>query len=53
MLELGSSKHWKVALKLLTGEENMSAKALFEYFEPLIKWLIKENKKFPEDKPGW
>ncbi len=45
MLELGASKHWKEALETLTGERTINANALFEYFEPLTKWLLKENKK--------
>ena len=43
MLELGSSKHWSVALKELTGSPSMNAKPLLEYFKPLYEWLVKEN----------
>ena len=53
MLELGSSKHWSVALKLLTGEERVSAKSMLKYFEPLIKWLEAENSKFSNEMPGF
>lgn len=46
MLELGSSKHWQEALAVLTGEKNVNAEALIEYFKPLHLWLIKENAKY-------
>ena len=45
MLEMGASKHWKYALKVLTGETSLNSNALFEYFKPLTKWLEKENLK--------
>jgi peptidyl-dipeptidase A len=53
MLELGTSKHWTAALRLLTNEGTLNANALFEYFQPLYEWLVKENNKYPNDKPGW
>lgn len=52
MLSLGASHHWTYALNLLTGEKKISAQAIFEYFEPLIKWLKRVNQKNNE-KPGW
>jgi hypothetical protein len=45
MLELGSSKHWSVALEILTGKKEVSPDSLIKYFEPLIEWLIIENSK--------
>lgn len=42
-LELGYSKHWSEALKVLTGSPNISAKALIDYFQPLKDFLKKEN----------
>lgn len=53
MLELGSSKHWTYALRLLTNEDKVSSDAVFEYFKPLEEWLIKENSKYPDDLPGF
>jgi len=45
MLRLGASRPWKEAMKLMTGEPDMSTNAIREYFAPLEKWLTKENKK--------
>lgn len=45
-LSLGLSKHWSETLRIMTdGETKISAEALLEYFEPLHKFLIKENDK--------
>jgi len=30
-------------LEALTGEQSMDASALVQYFDPLTKWLMKEN----------
>lgn len=45
-LKLGASKHWKYALEELTGERALNTNALFEYFNPLIKYLEEEDKKY-------
>jgi peptidyl-dipeptidase A len=50
MLELGQSKPWPEALEALTGEREMDAGALLEYFAPLKKWLDEQNKGMKE---GW
>ncbi|CRL05281.1 CLUMA_CG018154, isoform A [Clunio marinus] len=42
-LSLGFSKHWSEALQELTGESDMSASALMEYFAPLQDFLKKQN----------
>ncbi|XP_006833788.1 PREDICTED: angiotensin-converting enzyme-like [Chrysochloris asiatica] len=42
-LKLGSSKPWPEVLKTLTGESQMSTKALVTYFQPLMNWLVAEN----------
>jgi peptidyl-dipeptidase A len=42
-LELGLSEHWTVALEKLTGETEINAKALLEYFAPLQTFLKKQN----------
>lgn len=39
----GASKNWREALKEATGED-MNAKAMIRYFEPLMQWLKNENK---------
>nr|XP_014345475.1 PREDICTED: angiotensin-converting enzyme-like [Latimeria chalumnae] len=44
-LKLGFSKPWPEAMTLITGQPNMTAEALMKYFEPLTKWLIKQNEK--------
>lgn len=53
MLEMGASKHWSIALETLTGETEVKADAIFEYFKPLQDWLINENSKFFDDLPGF
>ncbi|KAL7025993.1 hypothetical protein ACKWTF_013731 [Chironomus riparius] len=42
-LSLGMSKHWSEALKAMTGETEITGKALVEYFKPLYEYLKKEN----------
>jgi peptidyl-dipeptidase A len=42
-LEMGYSKHWSEALEKLTGETDISAAALLEYFAPLKDFLQKQN----------
>jgi peptidyl-dipeptidase A len=44
MLSLGASKPWQDALFELTGERDMDASAILEYFAPLQKWLEEQNK---------
>jgi peptidyl-dipeptidase A len=44
MLALGSSKPWPEALEAMTGERQMDAGALLEYFAPLHAWLKEQNK---------
>lgn len=44
MLELGSSKPWPEALMAVTGQRQMDAQPMIEYFEPLLKWLEEQNK---------
>jgi peptidyl-dipeptidase A len=43
MLELGQSRPWPEALKVLTGSERMDATAILDYFKPLQVWLEKQN----------
>ena len=50
MLEMGMSRPWPVALKALTGQSEMDATAIRDYFAPLQKWLDEQNKGKPV---GW
>jgi peptidyl-dipeptidase A len=50
MLEMGQSKPWPDALETLTGQRQMDASAILEYFAPLQKWLDEQNK---GQKVGW
>ncbi|XP_054620316.1 angiotensin-converting enzyme isoform X2 [Dunckerocampus dactyliophorus] len=52
VMKLGFSKPWPEAMRMITGQPDMSAKPLMEYFEPLIKWLEEENNK-NDDIRGW
>lgn len=52
MMKLGASKPWPEAMAMITGQTQMSAKPLMEYFNPLINWLKEENKK-NNDILGW
>jgi peptidyl-dipeptidase A len=42
MLALGASKPWPDALEALTGEREMDATAILDYFQPLRQWLEAE-----------
>lgn len=44
-LSLGLSKHWKKSLKEITGEDDLSADAVLEYFAPLYAFLKAHNDK--------
>ena len=50
MLELGASKPWPDALEALTGERQMDARAMADYFAPLKTWLDEQNQGKPV---GW
>jgi len=43
MLSLGASKPWPEAMKALTGQEQMDASAITEYFAPLMGYLKEQN----------
>jgi peptidyl-dipeptidase A len=51
-LALGRSKPWQEALESMTGEKQMDATAILDYFAPLKKWLDEENRKLGAT-PGW
>jgi peptidyl-dipeptidase A len=44
MLSLGASKPWQDALFALTGQREMDASPILEYFAPLQGWLTEQNK---------
>ncbi|TAK59719.1 MAG: peptidase [Bacteroidetes bacterium] len=44
LLKLGATKDWRQVIKEKTGED-ISSKAMLEYFAPLEKFLKKENRK--------
>lgn len=50
MLAMGQSKPWPDALQALTGQREMDASAILDYFAPLQKWLDEQNKGL---KQGW
>jgi len=50
MLEMGVSRPWPDALEALTGERQMDATAVIDYFAPLKKWLDEQNQGHPV---GW
>jgi peptidyl-dipeptidase A len=50
MLEMGLSRPWQDAMFELTGQRNLDATAILDYFAPLQKWLDEQNKGKPV---GW
>jgi peptidyl-dipeptidase A len=44
MLRLGASKPWPDALEAFTGERDLDASAITDYFAPLDRWLTEQNK---------
>ncbi len=50
MMEMGMSRPWPEALHALTGESQVDAGAILEYFAPLHEWLKKQNR---GRKCGW
>uniref|UniRef100_A0A8C6C598 Angiotensin-converting enzyme n=1 Tax=Monodon monoceros TaxID=40151 RepID=A0A8C6C598_MONMO len=51
-MKLGFSRPWPEAMRLITGQPNMSAAAMMTYFKPLLDWLVTENTRHGE-KLGW
>lgn len=43
MLEMGRSKPWPDELEALTGQREMDATAILDYFAPLKSWLDEQN----------
>ena len=44
MMAMGSSRPWPEALEAATGQKQMDATAVLEYFAPLKAWLDEQNK---------
>ncbi len=42
-LEMGRSRPWPDALDAMTGQRQMDASAILDYFAPLMKWLDEQN----------
>ena len=43
MLEMGASRPWPDALEMVTGQREMDATAILDYFAPLQAWLDEQN----------
>jgi len=43
MLSIGRSRPWPEALEAITGERQMDATAMLDYFAPLQQWLDEQN----------
>jgi peptidyl-dipeptidase A len=50
MLAMGLSRPWPDALEVVTGQREMDATAMLDYFAPLKQWLDDQNKGV---KVGW
>jgi len=50
MLAMGLSRPWPDAMEALTGQRQMDATAILDYFAPLKKWLDEQNAGQPV---GW
>jgi peptidyl-dipeptidase A len=44
MLRMGASRPWPEALAAFTGERDLDASAIIDYFAPLDRWLTEQNK---------
>ena len=44
MLAMGASRPWPDALEAITGQREMDAAAILDYFAPLQAWLLEQNK---------
>jgi len=50
MLAIGASRPWPEALAAFTGERDLDASAIVDYFAPLARWLAEQNK---NETCGW
>lgn len=49
MLEMGQSKPWPDAMKVMTGQDKGDASAMLGYFAPLMTWLKEQNRGHESD----
>ena len=50
MLAMGASKPWPDAMEALTGQRELDASAIVDYFQPLMEYLQEQNK---DRQCGW
>lgn len=50
MLAMGASKPWPDAMEALTGQRELDASAIIDYFQPLMDYLQEQNK---DRQCGW
>lgn len=50
MMQLGRSQPWPDAMEALTGQRELDASAIIDYFSPLMVWLNDKNK---DRQCGW
>lgn len=50
MMEMGASKPWQDAMQVMTGQRDLDASAIAEYFAPLKTWLDQKNQ---DRQCGW
>ncbi|MEQ8952803.1 MAG: M2 family metallopeptidase [Gammaproteobacteria bacterium] len=43
MLEMGASRPWQEAMEAMTGQRELDASAIIDYFAPLQQWLEEQN----------
>lgn len=43
MMEMGASRPWQVAMEALTGQRELDASAIADYFAPVKAWLDEQN----------
>lgn len=44
MMEMGTSQPWQDAMEALTGQRELDASAIIDYFAPVKAWLDEQNK---------
>ena len=50
MLEMGASRPWQEAMEAITGQPELDASAIIDYFAPLKVWLDGQNQ---DRQCGW
>ncbi|PSQ71230.1 MAG: peptidyl-dipeptidase [Bacteroidetes bacterium QH_9_67_14] len=52
MMAMGKERPWPEALEALTGEREMDASAMLDYYAPLMDWLREQNDRLGAES-GW